>query len=136
MKSRMNLTLRRGVLLFEVALVVLLVSIISMFLFRGYHVFLKSGRKSMDYLRMVLLSDQKMCQLQNKEKSKDPSLYIERDGDFDYPSYSWHLDMEDMEENSNLTRGILKVNYRGKRESSFDTIIYLNKAESNPQTQN
>lgn len=118
---------RKGILLFEVTLVALLVAIISVFLFRGYHIFLKSGRKSMDYLRMVLLSDEKMWDLQGKEKIGNSSLYTEREGDYDSLPYYWHLDREDRENNANLTRGILKVSSRGKRELSFDTIMYFNK---------
>ena len=107
--------MKRGALLFEVALAVFLVSIISLFLFRGYSVFTKAAKKKETYLKLVSLSQEKFCDLQIKEKSAELSEDIERQGSLD--SYQWQLDLAD--------EGKITV-ILSDREASLDTIAFFN----------
>ncbi len=123
---------KKGIVLFEVAFVVLLVSIISLFLFKGYSLFIKAGRKSLDYLNLVLLCEEKNWDLEIKERNNKINEELEKEGDFDTPSYNWQLNLENImysgledSENSNLKKGILKVNHIDKRRVSLDMTLYL-----------
>ncbi|MBN3039511.1 MAG: hypothetical protein JW867_00110, partial [Candidatus Omnitrophica bacterium] len=72
---------KRGLLLFEVVVVVLLVSLISLFFFRGYGVFLKAGKKSLDYLNLCLFLEEKIFKLQVEEAENklSPRSYLPDD---------------------------------------------------------
>ena len=50
----------KAILLFEVMIVAALVSIGSIFLFRGYGNFIKAGNESMNYLKLMALSEEKI----------------------------------------------------------------------------
>lgn len=115
---------KNGILLFEVAFVVLLVSIISLFLFRGYGLFLKTGRKSLDYLKLTLLGEEKAWDLQREEKKKTPWADIEMSGRFGEEGFSWNLQTEDAGY-ANLKKGILSVNVQEQRKTSWDMVFFL-----------
>ena len=115
---------KKAVLLFEVALVILLVSIASLFLFRSYALFLKVGRKSSNYLKLILLAEEKIYDLQIKEKSGDLSLDMKEEGTFPLPSFSWSLELNDTVYDD-LKIADVKVSSTGRRGISLDTVIYL-----------
>lgn len=115
---------KKGVLLFEVAFVVLLVSIISLFLFRGYGLFLKTGKKSLDYLKLMLISEEKAWDLQREEKKKPLPEDIEMSGSFRDGGFNWSLQTEDFGY-GNLKKGVLSVNYQDQRKTSLDMVIFL-----------
>lgn len=112
----------KGILLFEVAFVVLLVSVISMFIFRAYGVFAKTGKKSSDYLRLILLSEEKVWDLELEENNKEAKEGMQTQGRFD-DSFSWQVNLEDTNYD-NLKKAILTVS-SDKRKYSLDTFIYL-----------
>jgi len=68
-RERVDMKYKGGVLLFEVAFVMLLVSIISLFLFRGYSTFIKAGRKNSNCLKLILIAEEKIWDLELKEKN-------------------------------------------------------------------
>ncbi|UCD15543.1 MAG: hypothetical protein JSV34_00390 [Candidatus Omnitrophota bacterium] len=116
---------RKGILLFEVAFVVLLVSIISLFLFRGFGVFLKAARKGCDYLKLSELSEAKIWDLQMVEEStKFLPPDTQRQGDFEQMPFSWRLELLDSGY-PNLNKGVMKVNYEEKTKLSFDTVVFF-----------
>ncbi|UCC95463.1 MAG: hypothetical protein JSW40_01615 [Candidatus Omnitrophota bacterium] len=117
---------RKTVLLFEVALVVLIVSIASLFLFRGYAIFLKVGKKSLDYLKLIVRTEEKMWDLHAKERNGEITADMDTEGEFD-AQLGWHLSLEDVED-SNLKIGTLKATH-SEKGVSFDTIIYLKGVE-------
>jgi hypothetical protein len=115
---------KKGILLFEVAFVVLLVSIISLFLFRGYSVFLKAGRKSLDYLKLIMLSEAKIWDLQMEEKSSELVIDMEKQGDFKTPFFSWQLGIEEAGYEE-VKKTVLKVTYENKRKTSLDIVNFF-----------
>ena len=114
---------QRGVLLFEVAFVVLLVSVISLFLFRGYGIFSKAGRKSLAYIRLVLLSQEKAWDFELLEKKGEITLRTQTSGDFEAP-FSWQMKLEDTGRD-NFKKGTLKIS-SSARGDYLDTVMYLN----------
>lgn len=120
--KRLRLRLK-GFLLFEVAFVALLISLASVFLFRGYGVFLRIGAKSADYLKLITLAEKKIFDLEIEEKKAPLSPDIETSGSFD-SEYSWQLAAEDSEYD-NFKKARLTVNSTAKRKHSLDTLVYL-----------
>jgi hypothetical protein len=115
---------KKSVLLFEVAIVVLLVTLSTLFLFRGYGIFLKVGRKSLDYIALVFYSEQKLCDIQLIEETAggvSPDI-MEKEGDFD-SSFSWNMHFEEIGF-SQLQKCVLETRY-AKRNESLDMIYYL-----------
>lgn len=55
---------KKAILLLEVALVVLITSIISVFLFRGYRIFIDAQKKSSGYLQLALESEKAFWELE------------------------------------------------------------------------
>jgi hypothetical protein len=119
----MKVQIKKGVLLFEIVFAILLVSIISLFLFRGYSIFIKSGRRGLDYLRLVITSEEKIWDLELKEKNDEIVSDMQFEGDID-SDFNWQLSLEDTEYD-NFKKGFLKIDYT-KRKISLDTVIYLN----------
>jgi hypothetical protein len=116
--------LRKGFLLFEVALVVLLVALISGMLFRGYAVFLKASKRNLRYLKLVELSDEKLLDLQLQDLTSE----IETQGKFAVPGYSWHLVIGEAV-TADVRRCRLTVDYTDRQKLSFDRIVYLTISE-------
>ncbi|MFH1768775.1 MAG: hypothetical protein ABH858_06420 [Candidatus Omnitrophota bacterium] len=113
---------KKAVLLFEVACVVLLLSIMSFFLFRGYSLFMKAGRRSGEYLELALLSEEKICDFQIKEKNQQaPDEELE--GNFAGRPYAWTVSFEDSDYPA-LKRVFLKVSKEGRKEY-LDTVSYF-----------
>jgi len=56
---------KKAILLLEVALVVLITAVISVFLFRGYNVFINAQRKSSAYLELTLESEKQLWELRS-----------------------------------------------------------------------
>ncbi|MCP4651947.1 MAG: hypothetical protein GY858_00985 [Candidatus Omnitrophica bacterium] len=68
--------MKKAILLFETALVVLLVAIISVFLVRSCSIFLKSQKKSKNYMQAALLIEKKFFQMQrNRGDNKGIEFY-------------------------------------------------------------
>ncbi|MFH1771789.1 MAG: hypothetical protein ABH872_03140 [Candidatus Omnitrophota bacterium] len=113
---------KKSVLLFEVAIVVLLVSLASLFLFRGYGVFIKTGRKSLVYLKLISLAEEKIWDLKLKNCSGVKLSEIAASGEFD-GGFSWRIDFTDTDfENIKETR----VTVRNiKNNISFDSVLFL-----------
>ena len=118
----MKLKLKKSVALFEVAIVVLLVSLASVFLFRGYGVFIKVGKRNTDYIHLALLTDEKFWELQLQEKNREPIADLEGQGTFN-SVFSWKFSFEDSEF-SDLKKGRLTTHYEERKES-LDTIMYF-----------
>lgn len=118
--------IKKGILLFEVAFVVLLVSVISLFMFRGYGLFIKTAKKSMNYLKLALVSERQIWELQEQEANNEITNNMETSGDID-SDFSWGLVLEDTGYD-NFKQGTLRVE-SVKAGESLDTIIYLNMAE-------
>ncbi|MBU1122203.1 MAG: hypothetical protein ABIH71_05215 [Candidatus Omnitrophota bacterium] len=119
----------KGILLFEVAFVVLLVSIISLFLFRGFGVFLKAGRKSLDYLKLSSLVEEKFWDLEMIE-AKDGFLSkdVASRGEFERIPFKWNMNLVTVDDSS-LNKCILKIERQGNRKLSLDAIIFVSVKE-------
>ena len=106
----------------EVVIVVLLVSIASLFLFRGYSVFLRASGASSDYLRLQLFLEEKAFHLkaENINQAIEAHPFLQDDV---YDRYKWGLMLADTAY-SDIKQGVLKAGF-GKREQALDTIIYL-----------
>lgn len=110
-------------LLFEVSLAVLLVSIISVFLFRGYTIFSRAGKKSRDYLKLVTLSEEKFWDLQVQEKKNLLTPDMQKQGNF--PGFdSWSISLEDEELPESLKGMIITVTLQDN--IALDTRGYFN----------
>ena len=117
---------KKAILLFEILIVVTLVSIASVFLFRGYGTFVKMGRKSLDYLRLILFCEEKMWDLEMAERAGQDFSEIQEEGDFG-PQFRWDLNISDTEYEK-LKKGTVKIS-RPKRKTYYDAIIYLNQSQ-------
>ena len=116
--------MRKASVLFEVALAAMLVAVISVFVFRGYSVFSRAEKRSLEYLRLVSLAEEKFWQLRVKEKSGDLRLDIPVSGKFGDSPYFWDLAIEDGLAR-NLKKIALTVTKKGKKSLSFDLIGYF-----------
>jgi len=112
----------KAILLIEVMLVVLVVSIASLFLFRGYGIFLKTGRKSLDYLKLALSSEKIMWDLQLKESNEEINEDMQKQGDLD-SGFSWNIELEDTDYEI-LKKIVLQI-VPENRKAFLDTTIYL-----------
>ena len=121
----MRLKSKKAILLLEVVFVTLLVSIISLFLFRGYSLFIKAEKKGMNYLRLLLLGQEKIWDLQVKEKRFEISDSMEKEGSFTLPLFKWNLNLEDTYF-SNLKKCTLKIKSEKDKQKPLDLVIYLN----------
>ncbi len=112
---------KKGALLFEVMLVVLLVSLASVYMFRGYSIFLKAGRRSLDYLKLILLSEKVIWDLQLREKQgKWENISLPNSL---ASKFNWDLRFKNSQY-INLKKSVLKVEEK-KRKSSLETVTYL-----------
>ncbi len=113
---------KSGVLLFEVAFVVMIVSIMSVFLFRGYATFTKVARKSLDYIKLVLVSDAKIWDLELEEYNAAVTKDMHKEGDFD-TGFRWRIILGDTD-HVNFKRTRLTIDSTNRAES-FDRMLYL-----------
>ncbi|MFH1504735.1 MAG: hypothetical protein ABIH08_05060 [Candidatus Omnitrophota bacterium] len=117
---------KKGILLFEVVFVVLIVSIISLFLFRGYGIFSKAARRNLDCLKLMMLSEEKIWDLQAIEKADgELSSNMERQGDFELSPFSWNLAIEESGY-GRLKRGTVEIKRNDKQAPAFETVFFLN----------
>ncbi len=117
---------KRAIALFEVSFVVLLVSIISVFIFRGYRIFIKTSKKSSDYLNLIRFSEDKFWDLQMQQAREGFSEDdIDTSGISDDGRYEWNLDLNSSE-SSNITALHLQTSSRKPGSKTvFDSILYL-----------
>ena len=115
---------KKGILLFEVAFVGLLASILSLFIFRAYGLFIKSGIKCLEYSQLISLAEKKVWDIQ-KNNSKDGIVAdLDRINGNDKSPFTWRLDLE-ATDYENLKKGILTVARADKKKISYDTVIFL-----------
>lgn len=116
---------KKGMLLFEVAFVVLLMSVISLFLFRGFAVFLKAGRKSGEYLKLSSLLEEKIWELEKLSANAGLSPEnIELTGEFEQVPFKWSLAFQESGY-SGLNKCVLKTEQQGERKSVFDAVMFF-----------
>jgi len=115
---------KKAVVLFEVMLAALLVSLISVFLFRGYSILLSVAKKSSDYLKLMEFSEKKIWDLREAERSDLLFLNIPRTGNFDSGVYSWNLSLEESNY-GNLKKTIIEIKSEDQKAAVFDTIFFL-----------
>lgn len=118
---------KKALFLFEVAFVVLIVSVLSLFIIRGYGIFIKVAKKSFDYTNILYFIDNKICQLSIQEEKGEISEDLEKEGVFG-DSRAWSLEMQDTDYQG-LTRVRLNILQGNKSQSNFDLVVYLNKKE-------
>jgi hypothetical protein len=115
---------KKALLLFEVALVVLLVAIISVFLFRGYRIFIEANQRSRQYLHSSLLLEEKLWALE-----VDPSGLEPGHGLFSAGRGSWSLELAPLDQ-ANLAQ--VRLGVAGPRPTDrlfLDRVFYLNLEE-------
>lgn len=112
---------RKGILLFEVVFVMLMVSVISVFLFRGYGLFLKTSRKSNEYVRLILLSEEKLWELHMKESNDEINKDLRKTGECSLTGFSWNLTLDDTD--SQLKKCTVVVGHNDRIR--LDTVVYL-----------
>ncbi len=113
---------KRGILLFEVMLAVILISLASLFLFRGYSIFIKAARKGTDYLQLILLCEKKVWDLSLEEKDNQITNTTQTEGSLD-SRYKWIMRLEDTGYEK-LKQANRRITDEVKNES-FDTVMYL-----------
>lgn len=113
---------KKGILLFEVMVAAILVSIISLFLFRAYGTFIRAAKKSTDYLKLILFSEQKVYELSVLEKSGQITNTTQLEGGLDF-QYKWFLYLKDTDY-GRLKQAKIKIT-NGSGSKSFDTVMYL-----------
>ena len=118
---------RKAVVLFEVALAVLIVSLISLFLFRGYHLFLKTGRRSLDYLKMTLLTEEVVWGLHDKQAQNELTDEVAGQGVCSDDGYVWQVATEETEYEG-LTKISIAIVKDKKNPVSFDSFVYVKQA--------
>jgi len=117
--------LKKGILLFEVVFVVLVVSVISLFLFRSYGTFSKAARKNLDYFKLMALSEEKLWDLKAKEQADGKlPLSMEKDGSFEACPFNWHLEIEDAGY-GNLKKTTLSISRLDRQASVLDSVVFL-----------
>lgn len=106
----------------EVVIVILLVSIASLFLFRGYSVFLRASGASSDYLRLQLFLEEKVFHLkaENKNQTIETRSFLRDDV---YDKYKWGLMLADTVY-PYIKQGVLKVGF-DKRKQTLDVVVYF-----------
>lgn len=114
---------KKTIVLFEVILVVALILLISLFLLRGYSLFMKTGRRNLDYIKLVMLSEERLWELQMEEQKEGVLADLERRGSID-PSFIWQVESEDTDYEG-LRRIILNVGYEGEKKGCLDTVLYF-----------
>lgn len=114
----------KAVLLLEVAFVVLLVSIMSVFMFRAFSVFIRAQRRCYSYLQNVSYVEQKMCDLQLQSAQGEFTLEIEKEGVFGETPFNWQLTLDDAGFES-LSKCTLLVSYLHNRPVMLDAISYF-----------
>ena len=121
---------KKAILLFEILLVVTLVSIASVFLFRGYGTFIKMGRKSLDYLRLIIFCEEKMWDLELAERNGEAFNEIASEGDFGQ-EFRWELTLGDTGYEK-LKESTVKIS-RPRRRTFYDCFIYLKEEQEEDQ---
>lgn len=111
---------KKSFLLLEVSLVVLVVSIISVFIFRGFANFKKAAQQSSAYQKLILLSEQKIWDLKSSDFFDLSVSERVISGNFPDSRYSWEIESSSLEE-FDQNRLILKN--EGKSTVSFDLIL-------------
>lgn len=115
-------------LLFEIMIVMILVALVSTFLLTGFNLFLKTGKKSLNYLTLTLYMEEKIWDLREKE-SKNISiadLLLEKEGPCSNPAYKWSIDWENTDY-ENIKKAKLKI-YQdiGKnKKNSLNTVLFI-----------
>ena len=117
---------KKSIALFEVAFVALVVSMLSIFIFRGYRIFIKTSRKSSDYLNLICLSEKKFSDLQLKDYKGELSQgAIDTSGDFADTDYGWNLEIN-LDNTANITVfGLKAARQKGFTKTAFDSMLYL-----------
>lgn len=117
--------IKKAVLLFEAVFTVLIVSIISLFLFRGYSIFLKAAKKNMGYLKAMELCEEKIWDFQAIERSEgELSLNMEKQGDFKSLPFGWSLEIEDTDYEG-LKKTTVEVKRKDRPAAAFSGIFFL-----------
>jgi len=112
----------KSILLVEVVVVLLLVSIASLFLFRGYSMFLKASTVSGNYLHLLLFLEEKYFKLNAGRASQEiEARFFSRDEVYD--KYRWGLTLEDTAY-PGLKQGVLKAGFTKSRQV-LDTVVYF-----------
>ena len=89
---------------------------------------MKTGRKGLDYLKLILLTEQRICDLQIEEANEALTIDVGKEGAFSLDHFYWHLDLQDTSYEG-INKGILTVSYNNNRSASLDTVIYLKVTE-------
>lgn len=116
--------IQKGFLLFEAAFTVFLVSLMVFFLFRGYGIFLKSGKMILEYHKLMMLSEEKMWDLQILE-TDESGQDIETAGvdEFFSKPFNWSFDIQ-ASDYTGLSKGILKVSFPEGRNTALDMVLF------------
>lgn len=116
--------IQKGFLLFEAVFTVFLVSLMVFFLFRGYGIFLKSGKMILEYHKLMMLSEEKMWDLQILE-TDESGQDIETAGvdEFFSKPFNWSFDIQ-ASDYTGLSKGILKVSFPEGRNTALDMILF------------
>jgi len=122
---------KKAVLLFEVVFVVFFVSIIAVFLFRGYGNFIKTGKRASAYLNLALLAEQEILDLKIREAKGELSEEMEVGGQLG-EDLSWQLSAEETQYGA-LKKCLLQIR-DDKNKKILDTIVYL-KIEEGPEAE-
>jgi len=117
--------LKKGILLFEVVFVVLVVAIISLFLFRSYGTFSKAARKNLDFFKLMALTEEKLWDLQAQEAvdGKLP-LDMEKSASFESCPFSWYLELEDAGY-AGLKQARVSISRNNRQAAALDTVLFL-----------
>jgi len=117
---------KKGLLLFEVAVVVLLVSVASLFLYRALGLFIKATKRSVGYFKLASFCEQKLWEIQVEEAAQGITGEIAGEGRFD-SDFSWVIGVREADEED-----VLRLSVIAEHEADneyLDVLFYVLRPE-------